>query len=71
MEFFKLWLEKLKAEGLEMGEEAAKELLGKLFSTAKAAAAETPNGLDDMAVSALSMGEAWLQGLAEKINPKD
>lgn len=64
-------LEKLKLQGLEVGEETAKALVKEVFAWVRESAVASATPIDDMVVGVLAPAESWIISQAEKINPAD
>jgi len=68
---FNVLLEKLKGQGVELGEEAAKVVIKALVEWLKESAALSENKIDDLAALGLPELEKLALSLADDINKAD
>jgi len=68
---FKLLLDDLKAKGLDMGEDVAKELVISVFDWLSAEVAKTDNKVDDLLLAVLPVVRPMLMDLIDKIDGEE
>lgn len=70
-EMLKVFKKELEAEGLEIAEETAKDLLAAVLRVLPKAVQASPNQYDDLLVPVLMAVQPYLLQLIEDINPAD